>query len=277
MSTKRITMRPAFAAIATLLALTTAGCPNTDGGGTSGDGFNAEQRRRADQIVSVFENDTIEIQYAYIANINDGRGFTAGRAGFTTATGDFLEVVEHYATAVPGNGLAKYLPRLRELAAADSDATDGLDGIEAAWAAAANDARFRAAQDEVVDIEYYNPAVERWRDLGCTTALSLAAIYDTIIQHGEGDDPDGLPAIIGRASAAARGTPATGVSEERWLSAFLDARRATLAFAANPETREAWAESVDRVEPFRDLLRLRNFDLDGPIEIDTKDHQATIP
>src|SRR5579862_8416717 len=46
------------------------------------------QRRRADQIISVFENDTIELQYGYTEELDDGRGLTAGRAGFTTATGD---------------------------------------------------------------------------------------------------------------------------------------------------------------------------------------------
>ena len=35
--------------------------------------------------------------------------------GFTTATGDFLDVVERYTARVPSNPLAPFLPRLREL------------------------------------------------------------------------------------------------------------------------------------------------------------------
>ena len=48
--------------------------------------FNDEQRDIADQIISVFENNDPVINYDFIGNINDGRGYTAGRAGFTTAT-----------------------------------------------------------------------------------------------------------------------------------------------------------------------------------------------
>src|SRR4051794_38398220 len=64
----------------------------------------AAQHHRADQLVSTFENSTPVIQYGYIENIHDGRGYTAGRAGFTTATGDFLDVVERYTKKLPGNG-----------------------------------------------------------------------------------------------------------------------------------------------------------------------------
>ena len=104
-----------------------------------------EQKHRAEQITSLFENDTLELQYAYAENINDGRGITSGRAGFTTATSDAYAVVLLYAEKSPDNVLVKYLPRLKELAESGSDSTSGLDGYAAAWASAANDPVFRAA------------------------------------------------------------------------------------------------------------------------------------
>jgi chitosanase len=283
MNALRFARQPVVPAVLALFFLMISGCPqpnsrdNFNPGGSGSDGLTAEQKRRADQIISVFENDTIEIQYAYVEDIDDGRGYTAGRAGFTSATGDLLIVVERYTAAVPENELAAYLPRLRALAADRNPATDGLDGLPQAWARAATDPRFRAAQDEVVDEEYYQPAVVRWRELGASTPLSLAALYDAIIQHGEGEDPDGLPAMIDRAVARAGGSPATGVDERAWLSSFLDVRRETLAFASNPETRAGWAVSVGRVDLFRQLLDSGNFNLDGPIVIDTEEHTATIP
>jgi hypothetical protein len=45
----------------------------------------------ADQMVSVFENETTSLQYGYIENLNDGRGYTAGRAGFVTRDGIFFK------------------------------------------------------------------------------------------------------------------------------------------------------------------------------------------
>jgi chitosanase len=239
--------------------------------------LNAAQKLRAEQFTSVFENDTIELQYAFCEDIADGRGYTAGRAGFTTATGDVLEVVERYTVAVPGNGLAGYLPELRNLAESGSDDTGGLPGFPTAWAAAANDPAFRAEQDAVSDEFYYDPAVQHGRELGLTAALSVAELYDACIQHGDGDDPDGVPAMIDRAAIQAGGNPGTGVDETVWLSAFLDVRRATLEFATNPDTREGWADSVDRVDALRAILDEGNLNLDGPITINTPNHQATIP
>ena len=263
------------------LILLVAGCPRSAGDmqdpNDFGDGLTAERRLRADQLVSVFENDTIELQYAYIEDIDDGRGYTAGRAGFTTATSDLLLVVERYDSAVPSNELAAYLPRLRELAADDSPSTDGLDGLPEAWIRAAADSRFRAVQDDIVDEEYYQPALVFWRELGLSTPLSLVELYDANIQHGPGDDPDGLPAMIDRTKARAGGSPATGVDEVEWLYAFLAVRRETLENATDPETREAWAESVYRVEIVTQIADDGNFDFAGPIVIDTPDHQATIP
>lgn len=241
------------------------------------DDLSAAQKLRADRLISVFENDTIELQYAYIEDIGDGRGYTAGRAGFTTATSDLLLVVERYTAIVPVNALATYLPRLRELAADESSATDGLDGLPQAWTKASNDPSFRSVQDDVVDEEYFQPAIVFWRDLGLQTPLALVELYDANIQHGAGDDPDGLPAIIDRTVARAGGSPATGVDEVDWFYVFLEERRATLENAFDPETRDAWAESVYRVEIVKAIADTGNFAFDGPIVINTPDHKATIP
>lgn len=299
MRNSRRAMRFGGLGLSAALACLTAGCPDeggsdlddsagtadvvqqggeiSAGSGATENGLKPDQKRRAEQITSVFENDTLELQYAYVEALDDGRGYTAGRAGFTSGTGDLLLVVERYTQLVPGTELAGFLPRLRVLAETGSDSIEGLDGLPEAWARAADDARFRTVQDQVVDQEYYQPAVERWRDTGLVSALSLAAIYDAIIQHGEGDDPDGLPAMMERAARMAGGEVADGISEAVWLDAFLTVRRNTLAHAFDPATREEWADGADRVDPFRALLDEGNFDLDGPIEISTRDHEAIIP
>jgi chitosanase len=240
-------------------------------------GLTAEQKRRAEQLTSLFENGTIELQYGYAEDLGDGRGITSGRAGFTTADGDALEVVALYAQRAPGNRLAPFLPELRRLADAGSDDTSGLDGYADAWAAAARDAQFRSAQDEVVDRLYYQPSVRYADQLGLRTALVRAVLYDTIIQHGADSDPDGLPALLERARTAAGGTPATGVSEADWLATFLTVRRDDLANAHNPDTRDAWAQSVGRCDVFAVIAESGNYDLHGPIEVRDGGYKATIP
>jgi chitosanase len=258
-------------------------CDDDDNnGGANNDGpstvvFTEDQRELADQIISVFENNTPEIDYAYAENLNDGRGITAGRAGFTSATGDMLTVVERYTQRVPGNPLAVYLPRLRELAAQESGAVDGLENLEAAWQTAAEDPIFREVQDEVVDDEYYWPAVDHAEELGLLFPLSLLNLFDACIQHGDGDDPDGLPAIIERATTQAGGAPADDIDEHDWLQAFMNIRRAVLLNPANPDTREEWAESVGRVDELIAIFESGNVSLTPPIVISPWDSTFTLP
>jgi chitosanase len=223
------------------------------------------QRRRADAIVSVFENDSTAIRYDYVEVLGDGRGVTAGRAGFTSATGDLLEVVDAYARDAEGAPIARWLPRLRALASAESGEVRGLDGFADAWREAARDPRFRAAQDRVLDVEIYQPSLRLARGLGLRTALGLLVVYDAVVQHGPGDDFDGAPAIARRATLAASGSPATGVDEKRYLRAYLDVRRASLAEARDPATRVAWREALPRVEALRGLVEAGNWELRPPI------------
>jgi chitosanase len=231
--------------------------------------FSQSQRKTADQIISIFENDTPVIQYAYAENLDDGRGITAGRAGFTSATSDMLEVVKRYSEIVPNNPLAKYLPRLEELAKNEDGSTKGLDGLEDAWRECANDAKFRKVQDEVVDEWYYIPATKQAKSLGVKLPLTLLNLYDAIIQHGEGDDPDGLPSMIKQTTSNVGGTPKDGIDEKVWLQEFMRVRRDVLQNPHNQETKEEWSESIGRVDTLEDLYNKNKFYLELPIEIDT--------
>ena len=227
----------------------------------------AEQKHRAEQLTSLFENSVLEIQYDYVENLNDGRGFTAVRAGFTTATGDLLEVVSRYTEKNHSNALAKFLPRLKELATSGSDEITGLGEFETAWKTSTDDPVFRTTQDEVVDDFYYKPAMMAADMLGLRTPLARAVVYDTIIQHGNGEDPDGLPALLNRTQAETHGTPQNGIDERVWLKAFLKIRRADLANAYDVATRDAWAQSVSRVDVFSQIADSENYELRGPIVI----------
>lgn len=51
----------------------------------------AAPRGIIEQLTSIFENDTPELQYTYCQNIHDRRGYTFGFAGFTSGTFDGTE------------------------------------------------------------------------------------------------------------------------------------------------------------------------------------------
>jgi chitosanase len=267
-------MRPARSL---LVSLAVAACCAAGAASASAAGLTHGQRLRVDRLISEFENSTPVIQYCYVVALDDGRGYTVGRAGFTSATGDLLEVAEKYTDAVPDNPLAQFLPRLRELAANGDGSTEGLEGLPDAWMEACKDPRQRAIQDAVVDKEYYKPAVREWRKRGLRRPLSLAAIYDAEIQHGGGPDPDGVPAMLKRAAKRVGGTPRRGrVAEKRFTKAFVLVRRATLAHAHEPSTREAWAETVPRANAWLQLIRTGQWRLGSPLRIHTRNYDLTI-
>jgi chitosanase len=239
-------------------------------------GLTHAQRSRVDRLISEFENSTPVIQYCYVEALDDGRGYTAGRAGFTSATGDLLEVAEQYSAAVPGNPLEPLLPRLRELAENEDGSIEGLEQLPQAWADTCDDPAQRAIQDSVVDREYYRPAVKLWRKYGLRRPLSLAAIYDASIQHGAGPDPDGVPAMLRRTVKRAGGK-AKRVGEKRFLREFIRERRATLAHAHSQSTREAWAQTVHRADAWLYLWRTKQWSLGSPLRVHSPEYDLNIP
>jgi chitosanase len=260
-------------ALALVAVFVIVGRPDpTDPFGASGTGsYTAAPSGGSDQtiaqMISVFENGTPEIQYAYIEDLHDGRGYTAGRAGFCTACGDLLTVVQTYTAQVPDNPLAGYLPTLTQLAKASDDSTKGLNGFVRAWSTAADDPVFRQVQDRVTDDLYTAPARKLADANGVRSALGLAILVDTAVQQGTDDDPDGLPAMVRKTIAAVGGTPAGGVDETAWLQGFLDVRRDTLENPTSSDTGKVWRESVGRVDALRALLDAGNLDLATPFTI----------
>ena len=222
-------------------------------------------RERFDMLLCVFENDDPSPDYATTVNLNDGRGYTCGWVGLTSSEAELADLVRSYTAQVPGNPLAPYQATLNNLAATGSDDVSGLAGFPVAWAAAAADAVFQDQYDGVVDDLYFNPAMLYMGYYGFTTNLTKFILYDAIVQHGEGDDPDGLPAMITRTNALVAPSAAT---EQTWCSTFLTIREATLTNPANVDTKDAWNASLPRIEIQRRLLAAGNWPFNGPLEID---------
>lgn len=227
--------------------------------------FKSPQKTLADKIISCFENDTPVIQYSYIEDLDDGRGYTAGKAGFTMATGDILAVVEKYTELAPNNLLAQFLPILKIRADDESDDVTGLEDLPNAWVTASTDSNFIKAQDLISDSFYYDPSVGYGDELGAKLPVTLLCIYDACIQHGDGEDPDGLYSIIEQTNDFLGGSPADGTDEIDWILKFNEIRRATLLNPTDPDTQEDWAESVGRVDALDKIIQVdKNYNLTQP-------------
>ncbi|MCI3270426.1 chitosanase [Streptomyces cylindrosporus] len=185
------------------------------------------KKELAQELVASAENSTLDWRsaYGYIEDIGDGQGYTAGTVGFCTGTHDLRTLVERYTKAHPGNGLAAYLPALREVDGTDSH--EGLDpGFTKAWKAEARLPAFRAAQDEERDRVYFDPAV-RLAKLDGLGTLGQFIYYDAMVFHGPGTGPTSFYGLRERAMREAD-TPSEGGTEKAYLDIFLDVRRSAM-------------------------------------------------
>ncbi len=232
-----------------------------------------DRKRRAAQITSTFENSTLELQYDYAENIGDGRGITAGRAGFTSGTNDLLRVVRRYTEQKPDNPLAQYLPALEAVNGTDSE--EGLDGFEEAWAQAAQDPDQRALQDALVDELYFTPAMTLAADTGVVTPLGQAIFWDTMIQHGLGGD-NGTRTMI-EETEQRYGAVGDDEPEPEWLDNFLDVRLEHLLRAYEDTTDDDGAASESRIAALRSLLQDDELALELPLTWEVYGSTYTLP
>lgn len=174
-------------------------------------------------LVSSAENSSLDYQqqYRYIEDIHDGRGYTAGIIGFTSDTGDLLQVVRRYQRLAPGNRLVKYLPALRKVNGTSSHRGLGSAFIRD-WHRAAKDPRMVKAQNELVDQMYLKPAVHAAQRDGLSP-LGQYIYYDAMVVHGPGNGPSSFGGIRSAAKQRAK-TPAQGGAATTYLQTFLTAR-----------------------------------------------------
>lgn len=210
------------------------------------------------RLVSSTENSSLRwrAQYPYLEDIGDGRGYTGGIIGFTSGTGDMLELVRRYTQRRPDNPLRRFLPALRAVNGSDSHAGLGRP-FEQAWAAAGRDRAFRRTQDAERDRVYFDPAVRRAKADGLRT-LGQFVYYDAYVVHGPGGDAESFGGIRRAARRTAR-TPADGGSEVDYLRAFFVARRRVMRL-------ESAHEDTSRIDTAQArFLRERNLDLAPPL------------
>lgn len=215
------------------------------------------------KLTSIFENSTTDLQYDYVENIKDGRGYTFGFAGFCSGTYDGTKFLKEYQRLNPNNPLIKFIPIFEQIDAGPHDAegkssdTKGLDDFPKAFQACADDPAFKQAQQNIADQLYWTPSQVMAAKIGARYVLTEGELYDAYINHGE----DAVTAMIQQVNQAVGGSPNTGVDEKKWLEKFLQVRLAILK--ADP----TWDQAIDRIAVYQKLLAEGNVDLALPIKI----------
>lgn len=106
------------------------------------------------------------------------------------------------------------------------------------------------------------------------TPLGQCIFYDTLVQNGNGDDLDSISHLIMKTQNIMNGL--VDANERNWLIMFLRFRRHILLHPHNPNNKSEWRETIDRVDVLKELVEMANWQLTGPINIDTINHSAVI-
>ncbi|HRO48542.1 MAG TPA: chitosanase [Hyphomicrobium sp.] len=232
----------------------------------------ADMIQRIKSISNIFEVGAPRPDFGYIEDLGDGRGYTITQYGFVTNEPEAGWIIERYTELASTNSLTPFLPLLPPNASGTDSAK--LAGFARAWRRElARGPLLEQACDETADRLYFNPAMEAADTIGITLPVGRLIFYDTILQHGGGDDPDSFGAISARAQKAV-GSPKDG-TEEEFLRMFLKVRRDVLANPANSETAEVWRQSVGRVDALSDLLA-HNAGLVPPVFVKSDDFDAEV-
>ena len=246
------------------------------------DPLNSKQHRLVEQISTIFENSSPDFQYAYIEDIEDGAGITAGRVGFNRYS--LYEFVQIYTQNKPHNRLSKYLPCLNTLT------EDGLNyaclfpsvpkntlktkhfrektlryfDFGRDFIRSARDPIMRKTQDQIVERNIYQPAIEWFHKLHLKTPIGFLIVYDSILQQGI-DDLQGLKTML-------RLTPPWNGNELEWLQEYMKVRKDDQMHPFYPDgvTRYETApyKCYPRSDALIEILNSKNTELQTPLSFE---------
>ncbi|KAJ1868985.1 hypothetical protein LPJ55_005664 [Coemansia sp. RSA 990] len=221
------------------------------------------------RLTNIYENGDTDFHYDYCEDIKDGRGFTAGIAGFCTGTGDAWEVIQAYHKLTGGEDDFSPMDNvLKKYAEEESESTSGLEDYCKVWEKLGkSDKKFQQAQESIRDKFYYTPSQEEADKLGLKFDITRGEMYDTGIQHGTSSDADGLPALIKYTnekftsdttgdSGSTLNINGKKVDEIEWLKKFIEVRDDDLK---NPKESynqggDAWADDTYRTISYTHMI-----------------------
>jgi hypothetical protein len=243
------------------------------------------QKQKVDMLEAMGENDTPQVQYGYAQNLGDGRGYTVGKVGFCTGTGDFIIVAECYNTAEPNNILQKYWSALvyynnlyvntgnnqgdtSKIDAIGNFVKDVATAAAEAPAAGQIENNFQICQDSLADADYLSAAAVHVDQRGLQSPLTVGFLYDTEVNFGDQDDPEdggtvGTITVMERADKDYGSTVPTSFAglpweESRWLGYVIKER--TLVMVAN----STWAGDIDQNATWEAARRLNTAKTNTP-------------
>ena len=222
------------------------------------------QQHAIDCVLSIFETGRVPTaaSYSTCPILADGTGISYGKHQCTDRAGSLDLVVKRY--IAKGGQHATALKAFEPILASNQSTKEPPKGPWSKPVAdlvnllkvAGQDPIMHAAQDEVFDEQYFTPALNHAQSVGAEKALTVLVIYDTCIHSG----PGGVTMIRNKFAAK---SPANGGSEDEWVKAYINARRAWLAGNSNPLVQK----TVYRMDALMELVNAGNWDLKTPFKV----------
>lgn len=212
------------------------------------------QKQTAQSIVNIFETGSVLGNYGSVTVIAGDTGhLTFGRSQTTLASGNLLALLQRYGANAGARFAGRLQPWLPRFAAVDLR-LDGELRLHNLLRATADDPIMRETQDVFFDEVYWRPAARSAANLGITSPLGVAVVYDSTV-HGS------WTKMRDRTIQQAGSIAALG--EREWIAAYVATRHAWLA--AHP--RSDLRRTVYRMEAFQRLIDQGYWGLELPLVV----------
>ena len=210
------------------------------------------QKKAAEAIVNIFETGSVLGDYGNVTLIAGDTGhLTFGRSQTTLGSGNLYKLLRSYCAnpaARFGAALTPFLQRFEDI----DLSLDNEKHLQNILRASADDSTMRDAQDVFFDQTYWKTAERTAAQLGVTTPLGVAVVYDSTV-HGSVE--------LIRDKTNQKVGPLANQGERKWIAAYVQTRRDWLANHPRADLRP----TVYRMDAFQRLIDLDVWDLDLPL------------
>jgi chitosanase len=212
------------------------------------------QKQTAQSIINLFETGAVLGDYSSVTVIPGDTGhLTFGRSQTTLASGNLLNLLQRYCSnhgARFADRLSPWLPRFKAI----DLSLDNELRLHNLLRATADDPVMRETQDAFFDEVYWQTAARIAANLGVTSALGIAVVYDSTIQGS-------WKAL--RDKTIAKSGSLDRLGEKAWIAAYVSTRHDWLATHPRSDLRK----TAYRMEAFQRLIDQGYWGLELPIVV----------